>query len=129
MPRLRPLLAGSALVLLACLGTGAAAAAKPPAAVPALEKQPAMAAGAFLDSVGVNLAPGDDAPAAPVPRHASNTSAMPANRGRNRGIYPPEQGGGIRQIGAACTSIVSTTDRVKQARQPGHHGALVPAAP
>ncbi|HYN17220.1 MAG TPA: hypothetical protein VEY96_03925, partial [Actinomycetes bacterium] len=46
-------------MLLACLGTGAAAAAKPPAAVPALEKQPAMAAGAFLDSVGVNLAPGD----------------------------------------------------------------------
>ena len=42
------------------------------------------------------------AAAAPVPRQASTTSAMPANRGRNRGIYPPEQGGGIRQIGAAC---------------------------
>jgi hypothetical protein len=61
MPRLRPLLASIALVLLACLGTGAAAAAKPSAAVPAAEKQPAMAAGAFADSVGVNLAPGDAA--------------------------------------------------------------------
>jgi hypothetical protein len=61
MPRLRPLLAGMALVLLACLGTGAAAAAKPPAAVPAAEKQLAMAAEAFVDSVGVNLAPGDAA--------------------------------------------------------------------
>jgi hypothetical protein len=63
MPRLRPLLAGSALVLLACLGTGATAAAKPPAALPAPAKQPAMSAGAFLDSVGVNLAPGDAAAA------------------------------------------------------------------
>ena len=32
MPRLRPLLAGILLVLLACLGTGAAAAAAQPAA-------------------------------------------------------------------------------------------------
>ena len=56
MPRLRPLLAGIALVLLACLGTGAAAAA-PSAAVPATHRVPAMAAGAFVDSVGVNLAP------------------------------------------------------------------------
>jgi hypothetical protein len=63
MPRLRPLLAGSALVLLACLGTGATAAAKPPAALPAPAKQPAMSAGAFLDRVGVNLAPGDAAAA------------------------------------------------------------------
>ena len=56
MPRLRPLLAGIALVLLACLGTAAAAAA-PRAAVPAGQKVPAIAAGAFVDSVGVNLAP------------------------------------------------------------------------
>jgi hypothetical protein len=60
MPRLRPLLAGIALVLLACLGTGAAAAARS-AAVPATHKVPALAAGAFVDSVGVNLAPADDA--------------------------------------------------------------------
>jgi hypothetical protein len=57
MRRLRPLLAGMALVLLACLGTGAAAASPPPAATEEL----AMAAGAFVDSVGVNLAPGDAA--------------------------------------------------------------------
>ena len=56
MPRLRPLLAGIALVLLACLGTAAAAAA-PRAAAPAGQKVPAIAAGAFVDSVGVNLAP------------------------------------------------------------------------
>ena len=56
MPRLRPLLAGIALVLLACLGTAAAAAA-PSAAVPAGQKVPAITAGAFVDSVGVNLAP------------------------------------------------------------------------
>jgi hypothetical protein len=56
MPRLRPLLAGIALVLLACLGTGAAAAA-PSAAAPAGQKVPAIAAGAFVDSVGVNLTP------------------------------------------------------------------------
>jgi hypothetical protein len=57
MRRLRHLLAGMALVLLACLGTGAAAASSPPAATEEL----AMAAGAFVDSVGVNLAPGDAA--------------------------------------------------------------------
>jgi len=55
MPRLRPLLAGILLVLLACLGTGAAAVATPAAAV----KEPAVAAAAFTDSVGVNLRPGD----------------------------------------------------------------------
>ena len=55
MPRLRPLLAGIALVLPACLGTAAAAA--PSAAAPAGQKVPAIAAGAFVDSVGVNLAP------------------------------------------------------------------------
>ena len=54
MPRLRPLLAGMVLVLLACLGTGAAGAATAAAA----GREPAMAAGAFADSVGVNVAPG-----------------------------------------------------------------------
>jgi hypothetical protein len=57
MRRLRPLLAGMALVLLACLGTGAAGASAPPAAT----EEPAMAAGAFVDSVGVNLPSGDAA--------------------------------------------------------------------
>jgi hypothetical protein len=57
MRRLRPLLAGMALVLLACLGTGAAAASAPPAATEEL----ATAAGAFVDSVGVDLPPGDAA--------------------------------------------------------------------
>ena len=57
MPRLRPLLAGILLVLLTCLGTGAAAVASPGAAV----KEPAVAAAAFADSVGVNLRPGDAA--------------------------------------------------------------------
>jgi hypothetical protein len=56
MRRLRPLLAGMALVLLACLGTGAAAATAPPAT-----EELAMAAGAFVDSVGVDLPPGDAA--------------------------------------------------------------------
>jgi hypothetical protein len=51
MPRLRPLLAGLVLVLLACLGTGTGATAAPGGG------EPAMAAGAFVDSVGVNLAP------------------------------------------------------------------------
>jgi len=55
MPRLRPLLAGILLVLLACLGTGAAAAA----AQPAPGEELATAAGAFVDSVGVNVHPGD----------------------------------------------------------------------
>jgi hypothetical protein len=45
-----------ALVLLACLGTGAAATARP-----AGGEELAMAAGAFVDSVGVNLPPGDAA--------------------------------------------------------------------
>jgi hypothetical protein len=58
LPRLRPLLAGMALVLLACLGTGAAGAA---AAPPGWTEEPAMAAGAFVDSVGVNAAPADAA--------------------------------------------------------------------
>jgi hypothetical protein len=57
MRRLRPLLAGMALVLLACLGTGAAAAPAPPAATEEL----AVAAAAFVDSVGVDLPPGDAA--------------------------------------------------------------------
>ena len=52
MPRLRPLLAGLVLVLLACLGTRAAGAVGAGAA----GGQPAMAAGAFADSVGVNVA-------------------------------------------------------------------------
>jgi hypothetical protein len=56
MPRLRPLLAGIVLVLLGCLGTGAAATAAPEAG-----GELAMAAGAFTDSVGVNLAPADAA--------------------------------------------------------------------
>src|SRR5215218_3663155 len=55
MPRLRPLLAGILLVLLACLGTGAAAAAGQPAGGEEL----ATSAGAFVDSVGVNLQPAD----------------------------------------------------------------------
>jgi hypothetical protein len=57
LPRLRPLLAGMVLALLACLGTGATAAARAPAArAPGAGGQPAMAAGAFADSVGVNVA-------------------------------------------------------------------------
>jgi hypothetical protein len=56
MPRLRPLLAGIVLVLLACLGTGAAAAAT---GQPAPGEELATAAGAFTDSVGVNVRPGD----------------------------------------------------------------------
>ena len=59
MPRLRPLLAGMALVLLACLGTAAAAGAA--TAPPGWTEEPATAAGAFVDSVGVNAAPGDAA--------------------------------------------------------------------
>jgi hypothetical protein len=55
MPRLFPLMAGMALVL-ACLGTGAASAAGPAAAA---TEEPAIAAGAFVDSVGVNLRPVD----------------------------------------------------------------------
>jgi hypothetical protein len=48
------------LVLLACLGTGATAGAKIAAArAPAAGGQPAMAAGAFADSVGVNIAATD----------------------------------------------------------------------
>jgi hypothetical protein len=43
------------LVVLACLGTGAAGAATS-ATAPAASGQPAMAAGAFADSVGVNVA-------------------------------------------------------------------------
>jgi hypothetical protein len=68
LPRLRPLLAGMVLVLLACLGTGATAAATTRAATtraartPAAGGQPAIAAAAFSDSVGVNVAPaGKDA--------------------------------------------------------------------
>src|SRR5918997_4817828 len=61
MPRLRPLLAGIALALLACLGTGAAATARSPAAAQPASRQLAMAAGAFTDSVGVNVAPSDAA--------------------------------------------------------------------
>src|SRR5512132_1436739 len=58
MQRLRPLFAGIARVVLACLGMGAATAAPRP---PANQKLLAMAAGSFLDSVGVNLAPADAA--------------------------------------------------------------------
>jgi hypothetical protein len=54
LPRLRPLLAGMVLVLLACLGTGAAG-----ATAPAAGGQPAMAAGAFADSVGIDVAATD----------------------------------------------------------------------
>jgi hypothetical protein len=61
MQRLRPLLAGIALVMLACLGTGATATARPRAAVQGADRQLAMAAGAFVDSVGVNVAPADAA--------------------------------------------------------------------
>jgi hypothetical protein len=56
MPRLRPLLAGTVLVLLACLGSGTAAAATGRAAA---DEELATAAGAFVDSVGVNVHPGD----------------------------------------------------------------------
>jgi hypothetical protein len=60
LPRLRPLLAGMVLVLLACLGTGATAGAKATAArTPAAGGQPAMPAGAFADSVGVNVSATD----------------------------------------------------------------------
>jgi hypothetical protein len=55
MPRLRPLLAGTVLVLLACLGSGTAAATGRAAA----DEELATAAGAFVDSVGVNVHPGD----------------------------------------------------------------------
>jgi len=49
-----------ALVLLACLGTGATAGARTTAArAPAATGQPAMAAAAFADSVGVNVAATD----------------------------------------------------------------------
>jgi hypothetical protein len=61
MQRLRPLLAGIALVLLACLGSGAVAAARPRAAAQGAGGQLAMAAGAFTDSVGVNVPAGDAA--------------------------------------------------------------------
>ncbi|HET6814152.1 MAG TPA: hypothetical protein VFJ69_09105, partial [Actinomycetota bacterium] len=57
MPRLRPLLAGIVLVLSACLGTGTGAAAA--AGQPAAGEELATAAGAFTDSVGVNVHPGD----------------------------------------------------------------------
>jgi hypothetical protein len=50
MPRLRSLLAATLLALLACLGPGAAAAAG---------EEVATAAGAFVDSVGVNVPTGD----------------------------------------------------------------------
>ena len=55
MPRLRPLLVGI-VVALACLGTGAGAAAT---GQPAAGGELATAAGAFVDSVGANLHPGD----------------------------------------------------------------------
>jgi hypothetical protein len=51
MPRLRPLLAGTLLALLACLG--------PAAGAQAAGEEVATAAGAFVDSVGVNLRPVD----------------------------------------------------------------------
>jgi hypothetical protein len=59
MPRLRPVMAGMALVLLACLPAGAAGAATAPAG---RAEELAMAAGAFVDSVGVNV-PATDAAA------------------------------------------------------------------
>src|SRR4029450_794815 len=72
MQRLRPLLAGIALVVLACLGMGAATAAPRPAN----QKLLAMAAGSFVDSVGVNLAPADAAAGwAAAPRLA--TAGLP----------------------------------------------------
>jgi hypothetical protein len=55
MPWLRSLLAGTLLVLLACLGTGAAAATTGQAA----GEEVATAAGAFVDSVGVDVPTGD----------------------------------------------------------------------
>jgi hypothetical protein len=70
MPRSRSLLAALVLVMLACVGTGASVAARP-AAAPARQgaaaaqeaagEELAMAAGAFLDSIGVNARPGDAA--------------------------------------------------------------------
>ena len=66
MPRLRSLLAALVLVMLACLGTGVSVAARPttapaPAAQEAAGEELAMAAGAFVDSIGVNARPGDAA--------------------------------------------------------------------
>jgi hypothetical protein len=55
MPRLRSLLAATLLALLACLGPGAAAATGAQAA----GEEVATAAGAFVDSVGVNVPAGD----------------------------------------------------------------------
>jgi hypothetical protein len=60
LPRLRPLLAGTVLVVAACLGTGPAGAATRAAGAVRVE-EPAMAAGAFVDSVGVNVPAGDAA--------------------------------------------------------------------
>jgi hypothetical protein len=54
MPRLRSLLAATLLALLACLGPGAAAAGGQAAG-----EEVATAAGAFADSVGVNVPAGD----------------------------------------------------------------------
>jgi hypothetical protein len=56
MPRLRSLLAATLLALLACLGPGAAAAR---GGQPAGGEEMATAAGAFTDSVGVNVPAGD----------------------------------------------------------------------
>jgi hypothetical protein len=56
MPRLRSLLAATLLVLLACLGPAAAAATT---GQPTAGEEVATAAGAFVDSVGVNLRPPD----------------------------------------------------------------------
>jgi hypothetical protein len=57
MPRLRSLLAGLALAVLACPGTAVAA----PAAQDTAGEELAVAAGAFVDSIGVNVRPGDAA--------------------------------------------------------------------
>jgi hypothetical protein len=59
MPRLRPLLAALVVVALACLGTGASAGAT--ADPEAGGEELAVAASAFVDSIGVNLSPGDAA--------------------------------------------------------------------
>jgi hypothetical protein len=57
MPRLRPLMVAMAVVLPACLWTGALA---PAAAAPSVGKgEPAIAADAFVDSIGVNVRLGD----------------------------------------------------------------------
>jgi hypothetical protein len=59
MPRLRPLLAVLVLALPACLAAGTAVAR--PASPATGHQEPAVAAATFVDSIGVNVRPGDAA--------------------------------------------------------------------